>query len=394
MNGRRLSRQLAFAVTTAWIVLAMATSTASPNPPKVSGDRFERFTPADAEIYRKTVDRAVGFLKTKVQAADGSYAAYAGPGVTAVVTTGILRNGHDPKDPMVARSLKYLEALVKSDGGICRSETLYGNYETCLAIMCFSQANRDGRYDELLANAERFVKGIQWDEGEGKDPASPGYGGAGYGKHERPDLSNTQFLLDALVALGGGPDDEAIQRALIFVSRCQNLETEHNTTPFAAKNPDGGFYYTPAAGGTSQAGTTPDGGLRSYGSMTYAGLKSMIHAGVGPDDPRVEAAYNWIRKHYGLDSNPGMGSAGLYYYYHTFAKTLDALGVDEVEDADGVRHHWRRELLTQLARRQRPDGSWINENPRWLEGDPALVTGYALLALSYCRPEPKVKGQE
>ena len=36
-----------------------------------------------------------------------------------------------------------------------------------------------------------------------------------------------------------------MQRALVFVSRCQNLETEHNTTPFAAKNPDGGFYYTP-----------------------------------------------------------------------------------------------------------------------------------------------------
>ena len=31
--------------------------------------------------------------------------------------------------------------------------------------------------------------------------------------------------------------------------------------------------------------------LRSYGSMTYAGLKSMIFAGVGPDDPRVKAAY-------------------------------------------------------------------------------------------------------
>ena len=87
-----------------------------------------------------------------------------------------------------------------------------------------------------------------------------------------------------------------MQKALVFVSRCQNLESEHNTTPFAAKVNDGGFYYTIAAGGQSQAGNTPDGGLRSYGSMTYAGLKSMIYAGVSQDDPRVKAAYEWIQR--------------------------------------------------------------------------------------------------
>ena len=30
---------------------------------------------------------------------------------------------------------------------------------------------------------------------------------------------------------------------------------------------------------------------------------------------------------------------------------------------------------------------WINGNARWLEGDPNLVTGYGLLAISYCRPK-------
>ena len=42
--------------------------------------------------------------------------------------------------------------------------------------------------------------------------------------------------------------------------------------------------------------------------MTYAGLKSMIYAGVKHDDPRVKAAYEWIQKHYTLDENPGMGA--------------------------------------------------------------------------------------
>ena len=77
----------------------------------------------------------------------------------------------------------------------------------------------------------------------------------------------------------------AIQDALVFVSRCQNLESEHNTTQWPAKNPDGGFYYTPLAGKGPDAEKTENGGLPSYGSMTYTGLKSMIFAGVGPDDP-------------------------------------------------------------------------------------------------------------
>ena len=129
----------------------------------------------------------------------------------------------------------------------------------------------------------------------------------------------------------------------------------------------------------------PGGGLRSYGSMTYAGLKSMIYAGVGPDDPRVKAAFAWAQKHYDLTANPEMGSAGLYYYYHTFAKALDAMKLDVIEDASGVKHHWRNELAAEILKRQRPDGSWINSNSRWLEGEPSLVTGYALLTLSYCR---------
>ena len=38
-----------------------------------------------------------------------------------------------------------------------------------------------------------------------------------------------------------------------------------------------------------------------------------------------------------------------------------------------------------IAARQQPDGSWVNSNPRWMEGDANLVTAYALLALAHCR---------
>jgi len=343
----------------------------------------------DPQTYAQVVERGLRYLTVRGQAEDGSFSSQAGTGVTSLVTTALLRHGRSVDDPAVAKALKWLEGHVQSDGGIYTSGSFYRNYETCLAILCFTEANRDGRYDKLIARAEAFIKRLQGGSGEESDPTDYSYGGAGYGKHKRPDLSNTSFFIDALKACGRGPDDEALQRALIFVSRCQNLETQHNTTPFASKNPDGGFYYTCAAGGQSQAGETPTGGLRSYASMTYAGLKSMLYAGVDQDDPRVKAAVEWIRKHYDLRTNPGMGDAGLYYYYHVFAKALDALGKDVIEDAQGRKHDWRRELVEHLAKLQRTDGSWINQNSRWLEGDPNLVTGYALLALDYCRPKKK-----
>jgi squalene-hopene/tetraprenyl-beta-curcumene cyclase len=349
---------------------------AAPDAPAIGPD------PAKLE---QAVDRAIGYLET-AQADDGSFSNHAGPGVTAVVTIGLLRNGRSPDDPMVARALAYLRQNVRDDGGVYQLGSQVRNYETCLALTTFAEANRDGRYDSLIRDAEKYVKGLQWDESEEIDLSDMSYGGAGYGKHSRPDLSNTSFLIDALHGVGQGADDPAIQKALIFVSRCQNLETQYNTSKFAAKVNDGGFYYTIAAGGSSQAGETPDGGLRSYGSMTYAGLKSMIFAGVGPDDPRVKAAVQWIRRHYTLTENPGMQAAGLYYYYHTFAKALATLGDDQFEDAQGTKHDWRKELTDQLVALQNKDGSWVNGTTRWLEGDPNLVTGYCLMALSYCQP--------
>lgn len=344
----------------------------------------EQVGPEPAALAQ-TIGPAIAYLE-QAQADDGSFSSEQGPGVTAIVATALMRQGRTPSDPTVARALKYLEGFVHDNGGVYQEGSRHQNYETSLALVCFHQANQDGRYDEIVEGAERFVKGLQWDEDEGHDEDSMNYGGAGYGSHSRPDLSNTSFLIDALHAIGRDEDDPALQKALVFVSRCQNLASPDNTTVYADKVNDGGFYYTIAAGGSSQAGDTSDGGLRSYGSMTYAGLKSMIYAGVGPDDERVKAAYDWICRHWSLDDNPGMGTNGLYYYYHTFAKALDAVGDDLVTDSEGTAHDWRRELTDELARRQNDDGSWVNSSHRWLEGDPNLVTAYSLLALSYCQP--------
>jgi squalene-hopene/tetraprenyl-beta-curcumene cyclase len=337
-----------------------------------------------AQELSPLVEKAIAYLAA-AQAEDGSFSKELGTGITSLAATALLRNGRQPEDPVVAKALTYLQQFVHKDGGIYQPDSMHRNYETCVAVVCFHEANRDGRYDDLIAAAEKYIKEAQWDEGEGVQRDGMNYGGAGYGSHSRPDLSNTSFLIDTLKTLGRGDDDPAIQKALVFVSRCQNLKTDHNDSEYADLNPDGGFYYTIAAGGSSQAGSEESGGLRSYGSMTYAGLRSMIFAGVDADDPRVKAAYEWLQKHYSLGENPGMADSGLYYYFHTFAKSLDAVGKPALVDNTGAGHDWRQELIAELAERQQPDGSWVNTNPRWMENDPNLVTSYALLALAYCR---------
>ncbi|HEX5104507.1 MAG TPA: prenyltransferase/squalene oxidase repeat-containing protein [Pirellulaceae bacterium] len=342
---------------------------------------------ADRKKLQELVDKAISFLQTKGQAADGSFTKQVGIGITALAATAMMRHGRSPEDPSVAKALKYLEQNVQPTGGIHAANGRLKTYETCVALLAFVEANRDGKYDEIIKKAEAFIKKIPFDAEEGNSPEDFQFGGAGYGGQGRPDLSNTAYLIEALKAAGAGEDDPAIKNALIFVSRCQNLESPHNTTPFAAKVNDGGFYYTPLPG--NDDATTASGGLRSYGAMSYAGLKSMAFAGVKPDDPRVQAVRKWVAKNYDVKTHPGQGEAGLFYYYNTFAKALEANGEAEITDADGKKHNWRKDLIDELARRQKDDGSWANANQRWFETDPNLSTSFALLALSYCVPEKK-----
>lgn len=334
---------------------------------------------------REMTERAIAFLRS-AQAEDGSYSSQAGPGITGLVAAGLLAVGLPAEDPTVQRSLDYLLASRKPDGGLYAQGSRHANYETCLAMMALHRANSDGKFDSIIAEAQKFVKSAQWDEGEGLTERDPAFGGAGYGSKSRPDLSNTSFFIDALRSTGVPEEDPAIQRALAFVNRCQNLESPANDTPHASKINDGGFYYTPANGGESMAGKDEaTGGLRSYASMSYAGLKSMIYAGVDKDDYRIKAAMSFLAKNYAVDQNPGMGAAGLYYYLHTMAKALSLLETPIFVSEKG-KHDWKQDILAQLQSTQRENGSWTNPEARWMEGDANLVTGYVLLTLEYTLP--------
>lgn len=343
-------------------------------------------------LFQKSSDAGVKFLLEKGQADDGSFSKQLSPAVTALCTNALLLHRIPVTDAKVQKSLAFLESNIRPDGGIYAENSVLRNYETSVSLMCFKLANKDRKYDRTIENALGFLKGIQWDDGEGHTIDSSFFGGQGYGSHKRPDASNTSFFQDAMKAAGEDSNSTAMKNAEIFMARCQNLPGKHNTATWAQKVTDedrGGFIYTGVGEGESKAGKTPEGGLRSYASMTYAGLKSMLYAGVKKDDIRVKAAMDWISRNYDLTTNPGMGQQGLFYYYHVFAKTLDVAQLETVIDSQGKEHDWRADLIQRLESLQAEDGSWTNPADRWYEGDPNLVTAYSLLALSYCQVDQK-----
>jgi squalene-hopene/tetraprenyl-beta-curcumene cyclase len=347
------------------------------------------------DAWKASVEKATAYLK-KTQNENGSWGTEPqNRGTTGIVVTGLLRTGAKPDDAPCAKGVAFIETLVNKKSGHIAGDDAKAtliNYTTTINIMALNAANKGDKYKAVIGSAAKYLKEYQWDDARGKDKDSDYYGGAGYaGDKSRPDLSNTAFFLEALKEAGIKQDDPAFTKALVFVSKCQNFESEHNKAPWAKKNNDGSFIYTGANGGENRR-TDGDGvknDMGGYGSMTYAGVKSMIYCGLSKDDPRMKKALEWIGKNYTLDSNPGMPEAnsqrGLYYYYHTFAKTMDALGVDEFVDAKGAKHDWRADLQAAILKRQQEDGSWVNKTDRWMEGDANLVTGYAMMALSYCK---------
>ena len=348
-------------------------------------------------LFQKTSKAGTTFLLEKGQAPDGSFSKQLSPAVTALCTSALLEHGVSQSNPKILKALAFLETQIRPDGGIYGMGSNLRNYETIVSLMCFNRVNGDGNYDETIKKAIAFLKGLQWDEAEGYDLNSTFYGGQGYGTHKRPDASNTSYFLDALKAVAEDPQSEAFQKAATFMSRCQNLSTPHNTAEWVGKasvDDEGGFIYTAVGEGESKAGETPDGGLRSYASMTYAGLKSLLYSGVDQNDIRVQAAKDWIGRHYDLTTNPGMGQQGLFYYYHIFAKTLAATGEPFVLTEDQKKQDWRADLTRRLSELQLKDGSWTNPADRWFEGDPNLVTAYAMLALKYCDPNSPAKNKD
>ena len=343
------------------------------------------------EIER-SLDKGLNWLHGEQNATDGYWGSSQYPALTALVLRATL--GH----PSVTETKKYREQItsgfkflrtkVQSDGGI------YGkglaSYNTSISLMAFLQQN-DPIDKSIIQSARRFLVNQQSDFDEKGKRDNVFDGGVGYGSTwAHSDLSNTHLALEALYyakkTIGSKEEDITKldwQAAIDFVSKCQNLP-ETNGEEWVSQHPEdrGGFVYFP---GNSMAGEREDANgtvsLRSYGSMSYAGLLSFIYAEMDASDPRVLAVREWLAKNYQIAENPGMGQQGLFYYYHTMSKALSLAGVEQIKDSSGKSRDWRKELTLALLDTQSNDGYWVNESGRWWEKDPVLVSCYAMLAL-------------
>jgi squalene-hopene/tetraprenyl-beta-curcumene cyclase len=318
------------------------------------------------------------------QEENGSWQNY--PAITALVLCSYLR-AHPSittDEPVIANGFDFLISCIKPDGGIYIDHM--PTYNTAISLTALKDAN-DPRFHDIIINAEKFLMGMQFREESGSSPDSLNYGGMGYGEKERPDLSNLQWAIEA-IAIDDIEEQEPekefspeetdrmqrkrlfYDKALEFLTKCQNLQSV-NKQNYSLD--DGGFMYEP---GSSKAG-----GNRSYGSMTYAGLKSLIYAKVDQNDIRVKAAFDWISNHFTVETTPLMQDQGLYYYYQTMAKTLNAFGEETITDSLNNSYQWRYALADQLLKTQHAEGFWVNTNGRWWENNMVLVTAYSILAL-------------
>ena len=342
---------------------------------------------------QRAIDRGLLWLQAH-QETNGYWSTADQPAITALALMAFQgepgRRYSQTKLPSLNKGYAFILSCAQPDGGI--HQTNLPNYNTSLCLLALLAADQP-EYEPVIRKARQFLVGLQTDFDERGKLDSPFDGGIGYGsKYEHSDMGNTLQALEALYYSRRLVEDKDLAEArdlnwaaaIHFLQNCQNLPS-HNSQNWASDDPQnkGGFVYYP---GHSMAGSVTNAAtgrvaLRSYGSISYGGLLSYIYAQLKRDDPRVLAVYEWLRQNYSLDENPGLGAQGLYYYFHTMTKALTLYGVNELELKNGQKINWRRELGLKLIDLQQRDGSWANDNGRWWEKEPALVTAYAVLSL-------------
>ena len=351
--------------------------------------------PKAAEL-RAAIDRGVQFL-LKSQNSNGWWSTPEQPAVTALVLTalnlepsGRFRE-HRPSE--LARAYDFILTSAKPDGSIQREGM--ANYNTALSLVALVSAG-DPNFMPVILGARRYLASSQIDLGVKGTNDTPFDGGVGYGsKYQHSDMNNTLVALEAMrLSQGVLPKDKKVSvessadldwaAVTHFLENCQNLPSV-NKGEWVSDDPKdrGGFVYYPGSTKADSVTNSVTGrvALRSYGSMSYGGLLSYIYAKVEKNDPRVSAVLDWLRANYTIVENPGMDQQGYYYYLHLMTKALNAAGVEKFKLADGREVDWRTEVASRLLKLQKPDGSWVNPEPRWWEGDPVLITSYAVMTL-------------
>jgi squalene-hopene/tetraprenyl-beta-curcumene cyclase len=357
--------------------------------------KFSKSAPHKTDIsfrheVQHAIDKGLSWLE-KNQNTNGFWSTADQPAVTALALNALVG---DPGETFktngaVKSGYAFLLKNVQPDGGIYHKEL--ENYNTSLSLLAFVAAH-DSKYDSIIRNARNWLLGQQVDLGEKGKIDNAFDGGVGYGdKGAHSDMNNTYTALEALYYSKDFQNDKSVVGAkdlnwpavIHFIQSCQNLPG-YNKEPWVSGDEKnrGGFVYEPnQSKAGSETNATGKVALRSYGSISYAGLLSYIYADLKRDDPRVVAVMDWLANNFSLEENPGMGEQGYFYYLQLMTKALTITDVDQIELKNGKKSDWRKEVAMKLINLQKADGSWANENGRWWEKDPALVTSYAVMSL-------------
>lgn len=330
------------------------------------------------------------------QTAEGFWSDEKNPAMTALPLWALCASGQACYASQADKAVAFIRSKARPDGGIYvpnpdRGGAGLGNYNTALCIMGLQATGRKDVAPVIL-NGRTYIASTQL---TGDDDHA---GGFGYDKGGRrhTDLTNTGMAIDAMRRTQSLEDlrpaseqkaDLNWDAAIQYVENMQQKEGEDKGSFLYVKSfgppPAGMMTGTnkPPTGRPGMGGGRPP--LRTYGSITYVGLLAMMQAKLTRQDPRVISAFDYCTKHWTLDENPGQGQQGVYFYYTILTRALCASGVDAIPQANGNTLAWREALIKKVISLQKNDGSWINENNRWWENDPVLVTSYSLLALEF-----------
>ncbi len=310
----------------------------------------------DPEEVNRAIDMAIKFIMRE-QANDGSWSSHAVYDTTGLCTLALLNAGVPADDPHIRRALAYL-----------RKTKLSTTYAVALRVMalCAAEPQRDLR---------QIVDDARWLQE--KQIRRPGHSGMWSYPSGGGDNSNTQFALLALYEA-----ERTLQQFELpspVKKETWTLSLSHWTN---SQNGDGSWGYMP--------------GSRGYGSMTCAGIASVVicsdrlssgAATVNGDEVRccgqpepsdhVQRGLEWLSRNFSVDTNPGYrgGPWRLYFLY----------GLERVGRMTAVRkiggHDWYREGTEALVREQdKLAGFWLGTGA--VENQPHIGTSLALLFLS------------
>jgi squalene-hopene/tetraprenyl-beta-curcumene cyclase len=349
-------------------------------------------SPSLANEVNAAINRGMDWLAAK-QAENGSWSNPDFPALTALSLWAIAQNPEPGRKAMADKAVKYLLSCVQTNGGIYREVAGrkgggLSNYNTAICMTAL-HATRDPALVPVVLNARKFIADAQH---FGDDVYKGGFGYDSTTGRAYTDLLNTFYAVEAMKRTADVEDSRPASEGKVDINWAETVKfVERMQNKPESGDDSGGFVYNPtdpkAGASTNKEGVVA---IRSYGSITYAGMLALVYANVARDDVRVKSALDWASKHWTLDENPGMGQEGLYFFYNIMSRSLAAAQRDTITRPDGATLNWREEVARKVVSLQKVDGAtgqgrWENTIGRYWENDPVLVTAYCLLALESVR---------